>query len=384
MKKLKISSYLMRTKWFVFFAIAVTLIVFGRLVETPSLSKSAVVLGIGIDYDESEETFEVSTQAVLVGSSSGDTSQTSFVCTSAKGGTIAGALDVIARKMGLIISLSHCNVVFVSTAALKLDHMQLVYPLTGMYALSEQTIFVTGNKSPSEMLSLRIGTTISSPFFLQQALVNEEGSDGMIRTTAKDFLARSLSRSKSNVIPYIVAQKTDSPLTETGGGDDDTFEFDISRALVFNDEKNYILENEYAEILALYHSHDVTGTLNYTAIDGGTIEFKILKKDVKTKADKRNVTAKILLSADFADVQKIPTDKVLSTADDIVVRYADALAKDIEKRLSEMYELSKEIGIDFLSLQSKVYQSVGRTLEEDCLDTLTFTPKVAISVRESG
>lgn len=197
----------MRTKWFVFFAIAVTLIVFGRLVETPSLSKSAVVLGIGIDYDESEETFEVSTQAVLVGSSSGDTSQTSFVCTSAKGGTIAGALDVIARKMGLIISLSHCNVVFVSTAALKLDHMQLVYPLTGMYALSEQTIFVTGNKSPSEMLSLRIGTTISSPFFLQQALVNEEGSDGMIRTTAKDFLARSLSRSKSNVIPYIVAQK---------------------------------------------------------------------------------------------------------------------------------------------------------------------------------
>ena len=49
MKKLKISSYLMRTKWFVFFAIAVTLIVFGRLVETPSLSKSAVVLGIGID-----------------------------------------------------------------------------------------------------------------------------------------------------------------------------------------------------------------------------------------------------------------------------------------------------------------------------------------------
>ena len=234
------------------------------------------------------------------------------------------------------------------------------------------------------MLSLRIGTTISSPFFLQQALVNEEGSDGMIRTTAKDFLARSLSRSKSNVIPYIVAQKTDSPLTETGGGDDDTFEFDISRALVFNDEKNYILENEYAEILALYHSHDVTGTLNYTSKDGGTIEFKILKKSVKIKAHGRKVVAEIKLSADLADVQKIPTDEVVNTDNAIVKRYAAALAEDIEKRLFELYELSVSKNIDFLSLQSKVYQSVGRSLEKDCLATLSFEPKVSITVKEAG
>lgn len=384
MKKLNVPSYLMRTKWFVFFAIAVVLIVFGRMVETPSLSKSAVVLGIGIDYDDSQALFEVSTQAVLVGSSAGDTSQTSYVCTTAKGATIAGALDVIARKTGLIVSLSHCNVVFVSKSALTLDHMQLVYPLTGMYALPEQTIFVTGDKSPAEMLALRICTTISSPFFLQQALVNEEGSDGMIRTTAKDFLARSLSRSKANVIPYIVAKETDAPLTQTGGGDEKNFELDISRALVFNDENCYMLENEYAEILALYHSHDVTGTLNYTAEDGGTIEFKILKKDVKVKARGRKIVATVKLAADLADVQKIPTDKVLSTADEIVNEYAARLAKDIEKRLAEMYELSKEINVDFLSLQSKAYQSVGRNLEEDCLDTLSFEAKVEISVKESG
>ena len=252
-----------------------------------------------------------------------------------------------------------------------------------MYALPEQTIIVTGDKSPSEMLSLRIGTTISSPFFLQQALVNEEGSDGMIRTTAKDFLARSLSRSKANAIPYIVAKKSSPPLTEAGS-EDDVFEFDISRAMVFDDENHYVLENEYAEILALYHSHDVTGTLNYTSDDKGTIEFKILKKDVKVKANGRNIVAKIKLSADLADIQKIATDEVLTTADDIVKLYAAALAENIEKRLTEMFELSKQINVDFLSLQSKAYQSVGRTLEENCLSTLTFSPSVTISVKESG
>ncbi len=383
MKKLNVPSYLLRTKWFVFFLIAVFLIIFGRMVETPSLSKSAVVLGLGIDYDESTSLFEVSTQAVLVGSSSGDTTETSYVCTSAKGNTIAGAMDVIARKTGLNVSLSHCNVVFMSTSAFKLDHMQLIYPLTGMYALPEQTIIVTGDKSPSEMLSLRIGTTISSPFFLQQALVNEEGSDGMIRTTAKDFLARSLSRSKANVIPYIIAQKATPPLTEAGS-EDDVYELDISRAMAFDNENYCIIENEYAEILALYHSHDVTGTLNYTANDGGTIEFKILKKSVKIKAYGRKVIAEIKLSADLADVQKIPTDEVVNTDNAIVKRYAADLAKDIEKRLFELYELSVSKNIDFLSLQSKAYQSVGRSLEEDCLATLSFESKVSITVKEAG
>ncbi len=383
MKKQSVSSYLLRTKWFVFFIIAVFLVVFGRMVETPSLSKSAVVLGLGIDYDESASLFEVSTQAVLVGSSSGDTTQTSYVCTSAKGNTIAGAMDIIARKIGLNVSLSHCNVVFMSTSAFKLDHMQLIYPLTGMYALPEQTIIVTGDKSPSEMLSLRIGTTISSPFFLQQALVNEEGSDGMIRTTAKDFLARSLSRSKANVIPYIIAKKTTPPLTEAGG-EDDVYELDISRAMAFDNENFCIIENEYAEILALYHSHDVTGTLNYTAKDGGTIEFKILKKSVKIKAHGRKVVAEIKLSTDLADVQKIPTGEVIGTDNDIVKRFAATLANDIKKRLFELYELSVEKNIDFLSLQSKAYQSVGRNLEEDCLATLSFEPKVSINVKEAG
>lgn len=383
MKKLNVSAYIMRTKWFLFLMLSIFLIIFGRMVETPSLSKSAVVLGLGIDYDESASRFEISAQSVLVGSSSGDTSETSYICMSASGNTIAGAMDSIARKMGLIISLSHCNVVFMSKSAFKLDHMQLIYPLTGMYALPEQTIIVTGDKSPAEMLSLRIGTTISSPFFLQQALVNEEGSDGMIRTTAKDFLARSLSRSKANVVPYIVATPASPPLAQTSV-DDNVFELDISRAMVFDKYESYILENEYAEILAIYHSHDVTGTLNYVASDGGSIEFKILKKNVKIKANRRHIVATVNLSADLADIQKIPSDKVITTSDEIVKRYAAALAKDIEKRLVEMYELSKQINVDFLSLQSKAYQSVGHTLEENCLGTLTFTPKVTVSVRESG
>lgn len=384
MKKLSLPSYFARTKWFVFALITLVLIAFGRTVDTPSLTKSAVVLGIGIDYSAETSAFTVTAQCVIVGSSSGDTSETTFNTYSSSGKTIAGAMDGISRKMGLIISLAHCNVVVMSKSALALDHMQLIYPLTGMYALPEQTIIVSCPESPEKLLGLRVGTTLSAPFFLQQALVNEEGSDGMIRTTAKDFLAHTLSRSEANAVPYIKIQKAQSPPISAQGNDEDTYELLIGDALVFNHTDFAVIEKEYAEVLAVYLGHGVTGTFNYTDQSGGSMEFKVLKKDVKLKADGRNVRAEMQLNVDLSDVQNVDTKAVLSSADDIVKEYAQKLASEITAKLEYLYNLSKEKNIDFLNLQAKAYQSVGRTLEKDCLNTISFAPTVKINVRETG
>ena len=384
MKKLAVSSYVARTKWAVILIIAIILVVFGRTVETPSLIKSAIVLGIGIDYDKESGDFDVSAQSVLVGIAGGQDAQATYAMYNAQGKTIADALDNISRKMGLIVSLAHCNVLFVSPAVLKLDHLQLIYPLTGMYALPEQAILVSGKHAPKEIMALRLGTTLSSPFFLQQALTNEEGSDGMIRTTVKDFAARSLSRSESNAIPYIIATKMENPpMTEQGGGGD-TYEMDLSRALVFNHEKFKIIEGEPSELLALFSSRDIVGTLNYTADDGGSMEFKILGKKIRIKAKGKSIFADMELSVDLSDVQHVNTNKVLSSADEIVKRYANLLAKQFEKQLTELFETSKQCGIDFLNLQDKAYQSVGRTLPENCLDELQFSAKVTIKVQETA
>lgn len=384
MKKLAVSSYVARTKWAVILIIAIILVVFGRTVETPSLIKSAIVLGIGIDYDRESGDFDVSAQSVLVGIAGGQDAQATYAMYNAQGKTIADALDNISRKMGLIVSLAHCNVIFVSPAVLKLDHLQLIYPLTGMYALPEQAILVSGKHAPKEIMALRLGTTLSSPFFLQQALTNEEGSDGMIRTTVKDFAARSLSRSESNAIPYIIATKMENPPMSEQSQGGDTYEMDLSRALVFNHEKFKIIEGEPSELLALFSSRDIVGTLNYTADDGGSMEFKILGKKIRIKAKGKSIFADMELSVDLSDVQHVNTNKVLSSADEIVKRYANLLAKQFEKQLTELFETSKQCGIDFLNLQDKAYQSVGRTLPENCLDELQFSAKMTIKVQETA
>jgi len=226
MKKINIPSYLMRTKWFLILLAVLALIIFGRTVNSPALTKTAIVLGAGLDYSEEDGEF-----IVFVGP---------------------------------------------SQSVLNLDHMQLVYPLTGMYSLPEHAILVTGDKSPREMLAVKIGTTSSAPYFLQLALTNKEGTNGMIRTNVKDFLARSLSRSKSAVIPYITLKKLpDQPITGEGE-QKDNYEFDLSSTLVFNHDKAQVLANRQAETLSLYLANETFGAINYTSDRGERVEFRIL------------------------------------------------------------------------------------------------------------
>lgn len=384
MKKLNVTSYALRTKWIVVLLSVVFLLIFGRTVNSPALTKTAIVIGIGVDFDSAKSEFEVTTQSVQMLSNTNGTGGQRFDTFSATGKTISSALDDISQKMGLIISLAHCEVLVLSQSALKLDHLQIVYPLISMYALREQAIIVSGSISPRELLSVRIGTTVSSPYFLQTAIVNNEGTDGLIKTTAKDLLARSLSRSEATAIPYIIPSKMqDQPQGEQEELKDN-FEFDLSRVLVFNHDKAEALDGELSEILSIYLSETTYGSLNYTAPDGSSFEFRILDKSVKTSAKGRDITAKIDLKVDLLDYQFVDSDDILSGASELIKNAANALAKQLSERMSALAELSQKNDIDFLGLQAKAYQSVGRTLEENCLPTLKFSPEVKITVKEAA
>ncbi len=384
MKKLNVSSYAMRTKWIVILLCVVFLLVFGRTVNSPALTKTAIVIGIGVDFDEKTSEFEITTQAVQMLSNTSGTGGQRYDVTTCRGKTISSALDDISQKMGLIVSLAHCEVLFLSKSALKLDHLQIIYPLNTMYALREQAIIVTGSLSPREMLATRIGTTISSPYFLQSAIVNNEGTDGLIKTTAKDLLARSMSRSEATAIPYILPKKLEDQPQNEQEEMKDNYEFDLSRVLVFNHDSSEILDEDLSEILAIFLSETTYGSLNYTAENGSSFEFRILDKGVKTSANGRTIKAEIDLKVDLLDYQFVQTDEILSGATEIIREAAKKLGEQLTDRMKKLHALSLQYGIDFLGLQAKAYQRIGRKLEEHCLDSLSFSPKVKITVKEAA
>lgn len=382
---LHVAKHLQYSKWLIILLIAAILTIYGRTVTSPSLTKTQIVLGIGIDFLEETHEFEVATQSMVVASTYGtQDAKTTYNVYSATGKTVAEALDGISRKIGLNISLAHCNVLFLSKSTFGLDHMQLFYPLTGMYSLPEQASIVCSAISPKELLAKRIGTTISSALFLQNTLTSQEGDDGMIRTTVKDFLACSLSKSHANALPYVEVQELENQPKNSDGEIKDNFELILNRAIVFNKNAWYIIDEKRSEILSIYLSSNANGTIGYTSEAGESVEFKTLSENVSLRADGRTVYAKVKLSVDLLDVQFVDSDRVLTGADKIIQDFASALELQLEQRLLSLFETSKEQNIDFLGLQQKVYESVGRTLEDDCLATLTFVPDVQITVSESA
>ena len=145
-----------------------------------------------------------------------------------------------------------------------------------------------------------------------------------------------------------------------------------------------IIDEKRSEILSIYLSSASNGTLNYTSPIGESVEFKTLKESVSLTAKGRTIHALINLSVDLLDVQFVESDKILTGADAKIKEFAKALETELEARLVSLFETSKILNIDFLGLQQKAYESVGRTLEPNCLETITFLPEVKITVSETA
>lgn len=385
-KKISIPSYIMRTKWIVLVIAVIVLVILGRTIENPALTETAIVVGVGIDYSDAEG-FTVSSQSVIISQNSAEgNSNNSYATYTEKGKTISQALDSISRKMGLTLSLAHCNAVYLSESALKLNHLELVSALTGIYSLPEQAIIVSGELPPEKLIAARVSATVSAPFFLQTTVSKHEGSDGTMRTTVKDFMARSCSRSKANVIPYIRTKPQEEPPLSSQGEEGENVEYIMSESLAFDSDSNIIIESSLAEVLSLYLSQEVVGTLNYTFPTGESLEFMVMERKLKTKtnAKQRDISAELKLSVNLLEGQHLNSGHRVSSADEIAQRAAQELSKELSAKLTELFKLSKECGIDFLNLQTKAYQSIGRTLERDCLDTLSFSPTVKIEISESS
>ena len=384
-KRLFVPKHLQYSKWLILILLAVFLVVYGRTVQSPSLTKTQIVLGIGIDFIDETREFEVTTQSAIVAATYGTSdAKTTYNVYTSRGKTVAEALDGISRKIGLNISLAHCNVLFLSISTFSLDPLQLFYPLTGMYSLPEQSILVCPAISPKEMLSKRIGTTVSSALFLQNTLSNKEGDDGVIRTTVKDYLAATLSRSHATAMPYVEIQELESQPQNSDGEIKDNFEIILNRAIVTSGTSSFVIDKQRSEILSIYLSSSSNGTLNYTSPIGESVEFKTLKESVSVKAEGRTVFATINLSVDLLDVQFVDSDVILTGADQKIKDFASLLERELEEKLSSLFETAKEQNIDFLGFQQKVYERVGRTLEDDCLHTITFVPQVKITVSEAA
>lgn len=371
-----------RTKWLVVLVAVVALIFFGRTSDNKALTQSALVIGLGIERTESA--FNVSTLSVIVSGGSGGDNQQNYAVYSSEGATISEGLDHISQKMGLIVSLSHCNVVVLSPSVFDTDHALLFDPLISAYSLPEQAAVTSTEQPPSDILAARVGTTVASTYFVQASLLQNLGGDGIALVTVKDFLAHSLSRSASMNIPLIDMKEMEHQPESQQGESSGNYEFFMNRNLVVHGGDYFVLEEDLAQVTTmLVRKNDVLGRLSVTLPGGEAVEFRVLDVSPKTEADGMNVTASLEVSVSFLEAQNTSGGKI-TPSDDLVKRAAEQAANDLRKRLYECHALSLEKDADFLQLQNAVYKNAGYTLPENCLGDIGFSCSVSVTVKEAG
>lgn len=340
-----------RTKWLVVLVAVVVLIFFGRTSDNKALTQSALVIGLGIERTESA--FNVSTLSVIVSGGSGGDNQQNYAVYSAEGATISEGLDHISQKMGLIVSLSHCNVVVLSPSVFDTDHALLFDPLISAYSLPEQAAVTSTEQPPSDILAARVGTTVASTYFVQASLLQNLGGDGIALVTVKDFLAHSLSRSASMNIPLIDMKEMEHQPESQQGESQGNYELFMNRNLVVHGGDYFVLEEDLAQVTTmLVRKNDVLGRLSVTLPGGEAVEFRVLDVSPKTEADGMNVTASLEVSVSFLEAQNTSGGKI-TPADDLVKRAAEQAANDLRKRLYECHALSLEKDADFCSCKTR-------------------------------
>lgn len=378
--KARLRDRFFRTKWLVAFIAAAVLLFFGRVTNIRPLSQSALVIGVGIDL--ADDGFDVSALSVVVSGGDGTTPSETYVVTTAQGATVSEALDKISQKMGLLVSLSHCNVLVLSPRAFSVDHVRLLLPLVSSFSLPEQAAVTATESKPSDVLAARTATDASA-FFVQASLLQNLGGDGIALVTVKDFLASSLSRSGSVNIPVIdIREPEHQPSGQSGGGE--VKELVMGRNLVVHGGETFFLEEDLAQAATMLVRDKVKGRLSVTLRDGTAVELRVINASPSLSADGMSVHASLSVTASFLEVQHAAGSSPVTPSDDIVRAAADQAARDLESRLLACHALSLEHSADFLGLENEVYKYIGYTLPQNCLADIAFTCSVTVTVKESG
>lgn len=380
----KLSNNIFSKKWLVILISAIILTIFGRVVDNKSLTQSGIVVGLGIDFQE--EQYMVTVQTVSVSGSAGtDKAISSYLTYSAKGATLTEAINSISEQLGLIVSLSHCNLVIMSRSAISLNPVRMFSALTKPLALPEQALIVATDHDIPTLFASKIPSTENISFFLQTVLLQDLEAGGLTSVSVKDYLAMRCSKSGSVVVPYLrLTEMTEKPIGSSGGENEKNYIVDINKNLVVGNDDNLLIDEDIAQVVNLFFNDKVKNKLPVPLDNGGVIEFRIVSNSQSVKIDGYKITAKLRMDVSFVEAQGFDTPYILNCNSEEVHKARDILEEALSATIVKGYELSKECGIDFLGIENLLYQQYGINLDENWMNKVSFEASFDIKVTENS
>lgn len=380
MKRLKIKIILLGI-------LAITLLFFSNDFSIVDMEKAAIVTAIAID--KAGDKYEITAQIALPEANDTNTEnqKTQLV---GKGKTVASAVKNIADSSGWFPHLSFCNLIILGNDTLQDDCIEVLDYFEKSYRIQNSALVVLADGKASDVLKESSPLDHISSFAIQKVLLKALGFDNDTATKdIREFIVDYYSFSSSSFLPIIKSECSDCSSNQSGGGQSSSGGesgrssgntgssgsgsssggMDGKGSTVFNASSTALYKKgfkvgELSQDQTLF-LNALTKKIDYTTVsvsDENDVNylFTIVKctphVDLKVTENQLTVNVKLGVYGKLTDENAQNNYASFDKEVPLPKEVENAVKKEFEKNISELFEISKESGCDFLEVGKSLYR----------------------------
>ena len=344
-------------KWLVILVISLVLITFSFLDEQKSIAARTIVLALSLD--KVDEQYEVGIQVLKTDKSE----KQEFLTYFAKGDNISDIIEHLSYDTGSTVALCHATVLIVGQDILNQDKDKAMSFFFEGEVLCNNTMVVTSEQSPREVLSPTLSNGVGSGYYLGQVLRNMGGDFGIIPVTVKDYFKNRYHIGSCVYLPCVSLKK-----------EDETTFLDITKSYVSDGSKGVMLSENATKGLSLTLNKISGGTIPYQ-YESSVGEVDIVKSEGSIKIEKNSDKAKLQIKSNLKDNTYVP-DKINETL------CKEYVSKEIKSYVQECYDVCKDAGLDVFYIGQRCYAYENKIYEDPSyLEKLQLEIEVKINMK---
>lgn len=380
---------LIRSKMFITLLIASGFIIFVRTVPQVSLVERAIVIGLGIDYED--EMFTVTTQIIKPVSSVEGATNNGYGLEYETAKTLGEGLNKLTQKTGLNISLAQCNLIILGKGVVETAVCPSINYIINTWQLPEQGIVVATEERAIDILRTQLVSDTISSFLIQKSIMSQQDNILSLTTMTKDYLRQHHSYSKTSVIPYITKKPVnpkDIGGSEDSADSDDTIEeFDFTKSVaIIENKKSLILDSDDTISINYVKKNIKCGVLEIETDEllvGLCVKGNKAKTKVISEGDKVIIEKKLNIKMIIGEIENMgECFSINEITEEMMTEISKKAKEHIEKQIEKTFAKSKAENVDFLNLYDIIYAKQGlkwkNSVDENYLEKVYF--KVIVDI----
>ncbi len=338
------------------------------------IEKTAIIVAIGIDEDESGE-FEISTQIATPDPASESNVLNNQTTISGKGETIAQAVDNIGKSTGWYPLLSYCQLIILGEGTLKNNVMDVLDVFIRTEKVPSSALVTTCDGKAKDILSSTSPLDNVSSFAIEKILVKQIAkTDSVAKVNVKDFACDYYGVSGCSFAPIIKKIKSDAKNSSSKEGEnsDSTNLFDLTQTYIF---ENGVIKGKLNSEETLTFNLLTRKTLEaYLTVEGvelygknSDVTFNIDKftSNKRIETDENQLTLFITLNTTLSirDANKTTDLKHISTITEIPIEVLNKAENKIKENIESIFNKMQEEKCDVFHIKEMLFKFKYKNFE---------------------